>query len=286
MLQTNDPKVILITGCSSGFGLLFAARLAAAGHCVYATMRDLTKQDALLQETARRGGKVHVRCVDVNQEASIKHVVDEIMLAQGRIDVLINNAGYALGGFFEDLTEEDIRAQMETNFFGVQRVCRLVLPCMRQRNNGLIINMSSIAGQTATLCLGAYNASKWALEGFSESLYYETAPFGIKVVLVEPGSYPTQIFTANAKYGKNYLAASSPYYQYTRRIIEFMEGYVRQLKRDPEHVARLVERIINTPNPRLRYASDFAAWARIVFSKITPPWVYSFLFKKIIFKEG
>ena len=281
----NNQKVILITGCSSGFGLLFAARLAKAGHFVYATMRDVNKRKELIDEVNKRGALVNIRALDVNKEQTIKSVINEIMERHHHIDVVINNAGYGLGGFFEDLSENEIRQQMETNFFGVQRVCRLVLPHMRLAQKGLIINMSSIAGQTATLCLGAYNASKWALEGFSESLYYEVAAFGIKVVLVEPGSYPTEIFKDNAKYGQGYNNPQSPYYEFTKRIVDFMHTYTRKLDRDPEHVAKLVEKIINTPNPRLRYASDFAAWCRIVFSRVTPPWVYGLLYKKVIFKQ-
>lgn len=285
MSSNNTQKVILITGCSSGFGLLFAARLAQAGHFVYATMRDINKRKELVDEINKRQALVTIRPMDVNKDSTIKTVVDEIIDRHKHIDVVINNAGYGLGGFFEDLTEDDIRAQMETNFFGVQRVCREVLPYMRANQKGMIINISSIAGQTATLCLGAYNASKWALEGFSESLYYEVAPFGIKVVLVQPGSYPTEIFKANAKYGKRYNDPKSPYYQYTQRIVDFMYTYIRKQGRNPEQVAILVEKIINTPNPRLRYASDFSAWARMAFSRVTPPWVYGLLFKKFIFKN-
>ena len=285
MPSNNTQKVILITGTSSGFGLLFAARLASRGHFVYATMRDLNKQQALVDEVSKRGGQLQLRQLDVNNNETIKQVVDEIIERHNHIDVLINNAGYGLGGFFEDLSEEDIRGQMETNFFGVQRLCRQVLPHMRARQDGLIINISSIAGQTATLCLGAYNASKWALEGFSESLYYEVAPFGIKVVLVEPGSYPTNIFKENARFGHNSNNPLSPYSKYTKRVQDFIHSHTNNLSKDPEDVAALIERIINNRNPKLRYVSDMASWCRIMFSKVTPPWAYGLLYKKFIFKE-
>ncbi len=285
MPHNNNQKVILVTGTNSGFGLLFSARLAQAGHFVYATMRDLNKQQPLLDEVKRRGGQVFVKVLDVNKNETIKSVVDEIIAHHKHIDVVINNAGYGLGGFFEDLTDEDIRRQMDTNFFGVQNVCRHVLPHMRSNKRGLIINISSIAGQTATLCLGAYNASKWALEGFSESLYYEVAPFGIRVVLVEPGSYPTNIFRENARYGKNSTNPKSPYFKYTQRIQDFIYNHTNKLKRSPEEVAVLVEKIVNNPNPKLRYVSDPVSWLRIMFSKILPPWMYGLLFKKFIFKD-
>src|SRR5271163_4899610 len=157
----DNQKVILITGCSSGFGLLTAVRLAAQGHFVWATMRDLSKKNFLEEELARRNAQATIRELDVTKPATIKNVVEEIQKTHSHIDVLINNAGYGIAGFFEDLGEEEIRSQMETNFFGVQKVCREVIPLMRQRSQGKIINISSIAGQVATPCLGAYNASKW-----------------------------------------------------------------------------------------------------------------------------
>ena len=283
MSRHDTQKAILITGTSSGFGLLFAARLSAQGHLVYATMRDLKKQQPLLDEAAKRGGQVLVRQLDVTRPDSVKAVVDEIKDRHGHIDVVINNAGFGLGGFFEDLDESEIRGQMEVNFFGVQNVCRQVVPLLRARGEGLIINISSIAGLTATPCLGSYNASKWALEGFCESLYYELSPFGVKVVIVEPGTYPTKIFTDNARYGKNYHNPQSPYYPYSCRLENFVQDHVQKSKKDPEDVARLVERIIATPNPRLRYVSDFSSWVRAMASRIIPPSWYNFIFRRCIY---
>ena len=191
----NNQKVILITGCSSGFGLLTAVRLAARGHFVWATMRDLSKKQALEDALAQRQTQAFIRELDVTKPSTIKNIVEEIQKTHFHVDVLVNNAGYGIAGFFEDLSEEEIRAQMETNFFGVQNVCRAIIPLMRERHQGKIINISSVAGQVAVPCLSAYNTSKWALEAFSESLYYELGLFGISVVLVEPGSYRTNIFT-------------------------------------------------------------------------------------------
>ena len=283
MSANNPPKVILITGTSSGFGMLFSARLAARGHIVYATMRDLKNKKPLLIEAAKRNGEVLARELDVTKPATIAKVIEEIKSDQGRIDVLVNNAGWGLGGFFEDLLEEEIRAQMEVNFFGVQSVCRQVVPLMRQQRQGLIINMSSVGGQTATACLGAYNASKWALEAFSESLYYELAAFGVKVVLVEPGTYPTKIFKENARYAKNYDNPDSPYFELSQRLRIFVQAYTRKSKKDPEEVARLVERIIHTPRPRLRYVSDFSSKIRMLIGKTIPAPVYEYIHRKVIY---
>ena len=277
----NNQKVILITGCSSGFGLLAAARLAAAGHFVWATMRDLSKKQALENELAKRKTKAFIRELDVTKPATIKNVIEEIQKTYHQIDVLINNAGYGIGGFFEDLTEDEIRAQMETNFFGVQNVCRQVIGVMRQRSQGKIINISSIAGLVATPCLGAYNASKWALEAFSEGLYYELSLFGISVSIVEPGSYPTNIFTRNA-YAGNFDNTQSPYYSFNQKLRNIAQNSIRKLKRDPEDVARLIEKIVNNPCPRLRYISDFSSAFRVMAQKILPPRLIAFLFGRFL----
>ena len=132
----NNQKVILITGCSSGFGLLTAARLASQGHFVWATMRDLSKKQPLEDELAKRNTQAVIRELDVTKPSTIKDVIEEIQKTHFHIDVLINNAGFGIGGFFEDLSEEEIRSQMEVNFFGVQNVCREVIPLMRKRLTG------------------------------------------------------------------------------------------------------------------------------------------------------
>ena len=283
MSSHNIQKVVLVTGTSSGFGLLIAARLASRGHFVYATMRDVKKQAPLLDETTKRGGQVRVRELDVTKPAIIAEVIKEIIDHRGHIDVVVNNAGFGLGGFFEDSTEEEIRGQMEVNFFGAQNVCRQVLPLMRERKKGLIINISSVAGQSATPSLGAYSASKWALEGFSESLYHEVAPFGIKVVIVEPGSYPTKIFSDNARYAKDFDNPQSPYFEMSQSIKRSINRHINQSTRNPEDVAALVERIINTRNPKLRYVSDFSSWMEMMVRKNLPPPIYGYIYRKVIY---
>jgi len=245
-------------------------------------MRDLSKKAALENALTKHNATAFIRALDVTKPATIKNVVEEIQKTHFHIDVLINNAGYGIAGFFEDLTEEDIRAQMEANFFGVQNVCRQVIPLMRARLKGQIINISSIAGQIASPCLGAYNASKWALEGFSESLYTELSLFGISVVLIEPGSYPTKIFSENAHYAKNFDNPQSVYYPFSQKLKNVAQKYTRKINRDPENVAVLIENIINTSRPRLRYVSDFASAARIRIQKIMPPRLFSYIFRRFI----
>ena len=281
----DNQKVILITGCSSGFGLLTAVRLAAQGHIVWATMRDLARKQPLENELAKRNAQAFIRELDVTKPSTIKNVVEEIQKTHVHIDVLINNAGYGIAGFFEDLSEEEIRAQMEVNFFGVQNVCREVIPLMRKRAQGKIINISSIAGRVASPCLGAYNTSKWALEAFSESLYFELGLFGISVVLVEPGSYPTNIFTQNAHYARNFDNAQSPYFPFSQKLKNISQQRIRKLNRDPDDVARLIENIVHNPRPRLRYVSDFASALRVMVQKILPPRLMAYIFRSVVRHE-
>jgi NAD(P)-dependent dehydrogenase (short-subunit alcohol dehydrogenase family) len=282
----DNPKVILITGCSSGFGLLTAVRLAKRGHLVWATMRDLSKRKRLENELARHKAQVFIRELDVTKPATIRHVVDEVFKTHGQIDVLVNNAGYCAAGFFEDLSDEEIRAQMETNFFGVQNACRVVLPLMRRQKQGKIINISSVAGLTATPCLGAYNASKWALEAFSESLYYEMSLFGVSVSLVEPGLYPTEIFGSNARWPGGADNESGVYFKFNRNVKALVHKAQAKNRRDPEDVARLIEGIVNDPHPRLRTISDLSSWGRVAAQRVLPKRLVAGIFRRLIHADG
>jgi len=278
----DNQKVILVTGCSSGFGLLTAVRLAAQGHFVWATMRDLSKKQTLEDELAKRRTQAFIRELDVTRPSTIKNVVEEIQKTHFHVDVLVNNAGFGICGFFEDLSEAQVRSQMETNFFGVQNVCREIIPLMRKRNKGKIINISSVAGQTAIPCLSAYNSSKWALEGFSESLYYELGLFEIQVVLVEPGSYPTEIFTRNSNFAGNFNNDQGPYFRFNQKVRSFLQKDFKKLNRDPEVVAKMIENIINDPHPRLRYVSDFRSWLRILALRKLPAPLIAQFFRRVV----
>lgn len=282
--MTNDPKskVVLITGCSSGFGFRIAARLSTGPYHVVASMRKLSKKSDLLGEVELRKGKIELLQLDVTDVASIRKAVDAIKKQYGRIDVLVNNAGYGTGGFFEDLTQDEIRAQMETNFFGVQNVTREVLPLMREQHSGLIINMSSISGLVSLPCFSAYNASKWALEGFSESLLYELMPFGIKVCLIEPGSYRTKIFYENRKYAKNFFNQDSPYYEASQAFQKRINDDVKMNDRDPEDIAVLVEELINSENPPFRSIPDTRSRVLASLRRFLPFRLFSWLVAKVI----
>src|SRR5579864_2300595 len=195
-----ESRIALITGASSGFGLLTAVELAKTGYTVVATMRNLERK-AKLEDAAREAGilsLLDLRKIDITEYDTLPSVVAGIVRDHKRIDVLINNAGFAVGGFSEDVQLEELRQQLDTNFFGHVAMTKAVLPIMRQQKSGKIIMVSSILGLTGNPLVGSYVASKFALEGWSETLRMETRSLGIKVVLVEPGSFQTDIWDRNA----------------------------------------------------------------------------------------
>ncbi|HEY4900824.1 MAG TPA: SDR family oxidoreductase [Terriglobales bacterium] len=250
----SDQKVAVITGSSSGIGLLTAIEFAQNGYLVVATMRDLSRSGRL-EETAEKAGvreKLDLRRLEVTEFDSLAGVIDAIVRDHGRIDVLVNNAGFSVSGFGEDLLLSEIRHQFETNFFGNVAMTKAVLPVMRAQKSGHIIQVTSVAGRLGQPMLSAYSASKFALEGFSESLRIETHSLGIRVVLVEPGSFDTDIWTRNVMVGKGALDPNSPNKERTQRLVKVIKKDSGK-RRDARDVARLILRIANNPHPRLRY---------------------------------
>lgn len=244
-------KVALITGCSSGFGLLAAVELSRAGFDVVATMRNLEKR-ALLDAAAKEAGvNLHVRRLDVTEFDSLPGFFEQVVRERGSLHVLVNNAGMAVSGFAEDMLLAEIRRQFETNFFGHVAVTKAALPLMRRQRSGHIIMISSISGLVAQPVISSYSSSKHALEGWSEALRIETQSLGIRVVLVEPGAYATDIWEKNVVLGERVNTPESPNYERIRRFVQFVQQGVP--KRDPREVARLVVKIAQEPNPRLRY---------------------------------
>jgi NAD(P)-dependent dehydrogenase (short-subunit alcohol dehydrogenase family) len=204
---------VLITGCSSGFGLLTALRFAREGDRVYATMRNPDRApEELRRAIAQEKLSIVLLRLDVCDQASVDLALQEA----GPIDVLVNNAGIELRSPIEDASEEDVRRQFETNVFGAVRVLHAVLPSMRERGRGAIVNVSSIAGLVARPFGGYYSATKHALEAISEALYFEVRPFGVRVILIEPGQYATQLLD-NAFNGRRFGPAS-PYWEASERF--------------------------------------------------------------------
>jgi len=280
-----NQKIILITGCSSGFGFLSAIHLAKKSHQVIATMRNLTKRARLDSEITKQNLSITILPLDVTQPDSIANCLSEVEKKFGRLDVLINNAGYGIGGFFEDLSEQEFRDQMETNFFGILNVTRAALPLLRKSPAARIINISSTAGLTTTPGMGAYNASKWAVEGFSECLRQELRLHGIKVLLVEPGPYPTDILTTNTRFAAKANNSQSPNYPYTRQLYERYLKQNQTLKSDPMEIARLIEHLINAKNPAFRNICGPLAKTRAFIHRFLPWCFNEWLIRKVAFQN-
>jgi NAD(P)-dependent dehydrogenase (short-subunit alcohol dehydrogenase family) len=262
-------KIALITGASSGFGLLTSIELAKAGFRVVATMRDLGRRNQLDQAVAAAGvaAKMEVRALDVTKFDAIQGFVDTVVRDYGQLDVLVNNAGFAVAGFAEDIKLDELRLQFETNFFGAVAMTKAALPTMRQQHSGHVIQVSSISGLHGSVTVSSYSASKHALEGWSESLRLEVNSLGIKVVLVEPGAFQTDIWTRGAVMGEQATKQTSPNLQRSLRMRSTIE---KLPKRDPIEVARLITAVAQNPNPKLRYLVGRDAKIQLAMKRILP----------------
>lgn len=250
-------KVILITGVSSGFGKATAEMLRAKGHIIYGTSRNMLQNN-----------NINNLVMDVTKPETIKQAVAEIMAKEGRIDVLINNAGMGIGGAIELATEEEIQLQMGTNFRGMANVCREVLPVMRRQRSGKIINISSIGGVMGLPFQGWYSASKFAIEGYSEALAAEVRQFGIRVSLVEPGDFATN-FTASRRNSEATMQNEDYRESYARSlaIIEKEENGGLQ----PSVLAKKICKIVDAKKPRLRYVvANFEQKLSVLLKRIVP----------------
>jgi NAD(P)-dependent dehydrogenase (short-subunit alcohol dehydrogenase family) len=242
---------VLITGCSSGFGLLTALAFARRDHRVVATMRDPARDEELARTVRAERLPVTVLPLDVRDPAQVTATVARAEADHGPLDVLVNNAGIELRSSIEDADEADVRRQFDTNVFGTVRMIQAVLPRMRERRAGTIVNLSSIAGLVSRPFGGFYAASKHAVEAITEALHYEVSPFGIRVLLIEPGQYGTRLLD-NAYLGKRFTPAS-PYWERSTRFDE----HIRRLApggvpADPAEVAQLICDVALAERPPLR----------------------------------
>jgi len=244
-------QVALITGCSSGIGYETSLALARSGFCTYAGVRNTKNSDILEKKIAKEKLDLNILQLDVNDKSSIDNAINRIKTEEKRIDVLINNAGYGLVGFFEELGLDEIRKQFETNFFGVLNVTKKVIPIMREQNRGTIINLSSGAGQVGFPGISAYVSTKFAIEGFSESLMYELFPFGIRVIIIEPGVIKTNFFN-NCIVSDKSSKKGSLYSNSLKKIqnnIELMQEHATP----PIEVAKVILQALKTDEPKQRY---------------------------------
>jgi NAD(P)-dependent dehydrogenase (short-subunit alcohol dehydrogenase family) len=275
-------KTAIVTGTSSGFGLSTSVELARMGFTVIAAMRNCYKSNELLLQARKHRveSNIILRELDVTNEGSIKDFRTWINEEFGRVDLLINNAGYAGAGFVEEVSMEEYRKQFETNVFGVFAVTKAFLPLMRMQKQGCIINISSISGKVAFPGLSPYVASKHAIEGWSESLRLEMLPFGVKVVLIEPGSYKTNIWSTGKQVAEESLQSHSPYQEYMQSIEKYIADGENSFG-DPEDVAKKIAEIATMENPEIRYPIGRGVKATI-FLKNLLPWRF---WEKIILKK-
>ncbi len=246
--QNKQMPVAVVTGSSSGIGLETSMTLAKEGFHTYATMRNLDKSFDIRSRATKEELPLTVSEMDVDDDKSVNDTIDKIMKDNGRIDVVVNNAGYALVGAFEESTMQDGRAQLETNFFGTVRVIKAVLPIMRKQHKGTIVNVTSMGGKIAIPFDSFYHASKFALEGLSESLQYEIESFGVKVVLIEPGAVKSD-FWKNLKSSGN--IENSPYRPMMQKLTKSFEK-MTQNAIPPEQVARVILKAVKSDNPDFR----------------------------------
>ena len=247
----DESRSILITGTSSGIGRATAERFAARGWQVFASMRNPERGAELRARAADRRWRLTTLPLDVTSDESVAAATSHVLReAGGRLDVLINNAGYYQFGALEETSPDELRAQLETNVVGVLRVTRAVLPAMRTCGSGTIITLGSVSGRVAVPMGAAYTASKWALEGMIESLRLELIPFGVRVVLMEPGPYHTALHD-NERLASAGGGQDSPY-------ADLLAAYRRQSAKLPrqedlEPLIDAIERAATSENPRLRW---------------------------------
>ena len=249
---------VLITGTSSGIGLAAAVEMARRGWTTVASMRDPARGDRLREAAAKAGvdSRVIIEPLDVTAAATLPDVVARILArCDGRLDAVVHNAGVAVGGAFEDVPEAEQRKVMETNFFGVLALTRVLLPIFRAQRRGRIVVVSSNSAFAGEPANSIYVASKWAIEGWAESLAFEVERFGVEVVLVEPGPYKTDIWQSSPRI----LPEGSPYAPWLRQLEVAIDEKVVASARDPQEVATAIATALETPRPRFRYPVSLQA---------------------------
>ena len=280
MHASNDIRTVLVTGASSGIGLVTSLHLATREYIVIGTSRRLGRLGGLFDAAEMKGLRVFGVELDVDDDAAVDEVVPGLESQFGAIDALVNNAGFGMWGPVEALSIDELKAQFETNFFGAARMMKAVMPGMIERRHGRIINVSSVLGRIGTPFNGAYVASKYALEGISESLRTELRPFGVHVSLIEPGLFATD-------FQKNQVRASrsddpdlayAPYVRsYNRRHDQF-----ERFAANPIRVARVIERAISSERPSFRYPVGAEAWAGIFGARLLPERLFHALMDRVV----
>ena len=255
--RSEKEKVAVVIGCSSGIGFETSLLLARKGFYTYATMRNLNKSQKIKDIAEKESLPLKILQLDVTDDKSVKDAIREITYESSRIDVLVNNAGFDIMGAVEDLSIDDYKSQFETNFFGVIRVTKEVIPIMRNHGGGNIVNISSVGGRIGIPLNTAYISSKFALEGLSESMRYELEPFGIDVILIEPGVVKTNFFeNADIVINNNNTTSNQPslYSHFSKKLYEGFEPMLNSSSSSvSSDVAEMIYQAIESSNHEIRY---------------------------------
>ena len=243
-------KVAIVTGSSSGIGFETSLALAREGYFTYATMRDTTKSNKIKEIAQKENLKINVLELDVDDEKSVKSAIAQILDQKQRVDVLVNNAGWGLWGCVEDVSIDEFKEQFETNFFSIIRLIQEVAPAMRKQGSGTIVNVSSVVGRIGFPASPAYISSKFALEGLSESLRFEFAPFGVDVIIIEPGVIKTN-FMKNMKMAKK-SELDTVYKDITTKVVSGVK-MMAEMGTHPKEVANVIVKAIKDKKPLPRY---------------------------------
>jgi len=271
----ENSATVLITGCSTGIGYETALLLARRGYRVFATMRNLRKSSKLRKASA--GLPLEILELDADKSSSVQRAVSAVIRRAGRIDILINNAGWGAFGAMEEFTDGEILAQYETNVFGLLRVTRAVLPSMRRQQSGRIIHIGSLAGKMTFAGIGLYCSTKYAVEAITESLRLELRPFNLQAAVVEPGSIRTP-FKANRRKAKVFLEGRSAYQKVLRKILDF-GNKSSALAPGPGKVARVILKALQAERMAIRYPVGLDAFWFPIIRWFLPDFLYDFVLK-------
>lgn len=246
----KSKRTVLVTGCSSGIGLATCHVLSRNNFMTYGTVRNLSKAKKIQDLIDRENLSLKILRLDVNDNQSIKLAVKKILTDTGRIDVLINNAGYGMFGPVEEITTQEVKKQFETNFFGTIRLIKAIVPIMRKQGNGTVVNISSMVGRFGVPLNSAYVSSKFAVEGLSESISFELEEFGIRVIVIEPGVVKSDFFHNVEVKGMN---LESPYHKLMERRVNFLDKAMKNSLTSSYDVADTILEALNSKDPKFRY---------------------------------
>ena len=274
-----DGQVVIVTGASAGIGEAASRRLFKEGATVVIAARRAEKLEALKREIDSAGGRALAVAGDITSQEDRKRLVDETMRAFGRIDGLVNNAGYGQRGPIELVPIEAIRQNFETNLFSLIALTQLVIPIMREQRSGRIVNISSVAGRIARPLSSVYDATKHALEAISDGLRGELAPFGIKVVVIEPGFIITEFLGVATERARPIIEDAGPYAESFTRLAGVIQR-MRKMAGRPEDIAEVIYKALSARNPRTRYAAPGHARLALAVKRLLPSRLFDYVLSR------